>query len=196
MAAGTFQKSSVGWQLQQLGRRVEEWFELTFSQGSDTPNDQPIWSAPNWLERGIFWLLVAVLLTWISWQVYKLVKIYLRNWRPRAWKGIKLSKAAQPDPTVATWLQWAEESQKQGHYGAACRALYMAMLQRLHDTQVIPEQPSRTDGEYLQLVRQFSQPRPYQLLIQTHERFYFGHLAATAETFQRCKRAYQEIAKQ
>ncbi|MDJ0707022.1 MAG: DUF4129 domain-containing protein [Leptolyngbyaceae cyanobacterium MO_188.B28] len=198
MAAGSFQKSSVGWQLQQFGRRVGEWLELNFLQGSDDPTDQPIWSAPTWLEKGLFWLLVAVLLTWISWRVYKLAKVYLRNWRSGAWKGVKLGGmgAGRSDVTVAAWLRRAEESQQQGRYGEACRALYMAMLQRLHDTQTILNQPSRTDGEYLQLVRQFSQPRPYQLLIQTHERFYFGDLAATAETFQRCKRAYQEIAKQ
>ena len=198
MAAGSFQKSSVSWQLQQLGRRVEEWFELTFLQGSDITNEPPIFSTANWLERGLLGLLAAVLLTWISWRLYKLAKVYLRNWRPLNWQGIKLSGrgAGGQDATVAVWLRRAEETQQQGRYGEACRALYMAMLQRLHDTQVILNQPSRTDGEYLELVRQFSHPRPYQLLIQTHERLYFGHLAATAETFQRCKRAYQEIVKQ
>ena len=198
MAAGSFQKSSIGWQLQQLGRRGREWFELRFLQNnSDASDNLPTASGPNWLERGIVWLLVALLLIWVSWRAYKLVKAYLRNWRSRSGPGIKLgSAAAGREPTVATWRRRAEETRRQGRYGEACRALYMAMLQRLHDTQVIVHQPSRTDGEYLQLVHHFSQPRPYQVLIQTHERFCFGNLAATAETFQRCQRAYQEIAKQ
>ena len=38
-------------------------------------------------------------------------------------------------------------------------------------------------------------PRPYQLLIRTHERLTFGNAVANEETYQRCRRAYQEIAQ-
>ncbi|NJL50125.1 MAG: DUF4129 domain-containing protein [Leptolyngbyaceae cyanobacterium SM2_5_2] len=58
----------------------------------------------------------------------------------------------------------------------------------------MPYQVSRTDGEYLQSMA--AQPsRPYELLIRTHERLTFGQALATEETYQRCRRAYQEIAQ-
>jgi len=83
---------------------------------------------------------------------------------------------------------------QQGDYAAACKALYMAGLARLNDTETVPYRPSRTDGEYLaQLVD--GSNRPYELLIRTHERLTFGDGQATEETYQRCRRAYQEIAQ-
>jgi len=38
-------------------------------------------------------------------------------------------------------------------------------------------------------------PRPYQLLIGTHERLLFGRAIASSEMFQRCCQAYEEIQK-
>jgi hypothetical protein len=70
----------------------------------------------------------------------------------------------------------------------------MAGLARLNDTETVIYRPSRTDGEYLaQLVD--ASNRPYELLIRTHERLTFGDGQATEETYQRCRRAYQEIAQ-
>ncbi len=69
----------------------------------------------------------------------------------------------------------------------------MAALQRLSDSNLIRQEPSRTDGEYLQLVQEFASSHPYQLLIQTHERLWFSQDAASAEEVDRCWQAYREI---
>jgi len=83
---------------------------------------------------------------------------------------------------------------QQGDYAGACQALYMAGLARLNDTEAVLYRPSRTDGEYLDCI--VAQPsRPYELLIRTHERLVYGDAPATEETYQRCRRAYQEIAQ-
>ena len=70
----------------------------------------------------------------------------------------------------------------------------MAGLARLNDTETVLYRPSRTDGEYLTCIAAHPS-RPYELLIRTHERLTYGETLATEETYQRCRRAYQEIAQ-
>ncbi|MEG4349975.1 DUF4129 domain-containing protein [Microcoleus sp. LAD1_D3] len=59
--------------------------------------------------------------------------------------------------------------QQQGKYRQAYRCFYMALLQRLNDAGTVVYQPSRTDGEYLQLIEQLPQPAPYETLIKIHQ---------------------------
>ena len=69
----------------------------------------------------------------------------------------------------------------------------MAVLQRLNDAGTAVYQASRTDGEYLQLIQQLSQPAPYETVIAIHEKLYFGNMEADASTFEQCQQAYQQI---
>jgi hypothetical protein len=69
----------------------------------------------------------------------------------------------------------------------------MAMLQRLNDSGLAPHHSSRTDGEYLQLVQQLSQPQPYQTLIMTHQRLCFSNAEVSSAVFEQCQQAYREI---
>ena len=54
-------------------------------------------------------------------------------------------------------------------------------------------QPSRTDGEYLQLIQQLPQPAPYETVIAIHQQLYFGNAEASQSTFEQCQQAYQQI---
>ena len=69
--------------------------------------------------------------------------------------------------------QWWERSQQlysQGNHQDGCPFLYLAMLQYLHENQIVPQKYSRTDGEYLQLLELSGIPlQPYETLITAHE---------------------------
>ncbi|MBD1868728.1 DUF4129 domain-containing protein [Cyanobacteria bacterium FACHB-471] len=191
--AGEFQKNSLGWQLQQAQQRVGEFIErLLF--GNDL-NRQPVldWSLPDWLLEGLFWLLVIALVGWAGWQLYKLLNPYLYP-AVRLGRSPAPSTDAQPQIlTISEWLGRSRTAQQQGDYREACRCLYMAMLQNLNDKELILQQLSRTDGEYLRLVQTLNPPQPYQTLIRTHEQLCFSDTAISSDTFERCWQAYQEI---
>lgn len=197
MLEGSFQESSLGWRIAQLQRRVTEWIELRLSPPEvDTPDWSPNWTIPEWITKVIFWGILSILAVWLLWQLYLALQPYWRQWRSQNWQRMERAKpAVATEHSLSYWLKQAAELQQAGNYTEACRALYMAMLQRLHETQVISNQTSRTDGEYLQLVEELPQPRPYQLLLRTHERICFAGATMTAEVFQRCRRAYEEIVK-
>jgi hypothetical protein len=191
-----FQDNGLGWQLQQLRRRIGEWIEVQFSfpewDGIDGPD--PV-TLPEWITQAAFWIITTLLLIWVLRQLVIGLRPYAQQWQMPWDRRDRTSPSSSSDLPASHWLQQALRYQQQGNYAEACRALYLATLQQLHEAQTIPQQHSRTDGEYLKLVNQLPQPRPYQLLIRTHERLCFSRTPITGEIWQRCRRAYEEITK-
>lgn len=190
MADAAFQKTNLDWQIQQFRRQVSEWLEVQFQQADfETPN---FTVAPEVWEV-LFWLLISGLVLWASWQVYQLLAPYLAEWTADQRFGQPQSRpVGDRNLTIADWLKRAQTFQRQRNYGQACRALYMAMLQRLDETQTIPNAADRTDREYLQCFHVLANPRPYEYLVRTHERFCFGDAPLSEEDFRQCYSAYQE----
>jgi hypothetical protein len=184
---------SFSWQIRQTVQRTGEWFDYQLSHINIDGPDIQSW---DWLEplaRGLFWLMVAGLALWVMWLMYQGILAYLNH--PKT-PGIRQSQAIREEALkqAAYWWKEAQRLAQQEDYAAACKALYMAGLARLNDTETVPYRPSRTDGEYLTCLAE-SPSRPYERLIRTHERLTFGDATATEETYQRCRRAYQEIAQ-
>ena len=186
--------NSIGWQIRQGFQRLGEWWEYQTAKIDFEGPQVPNW---GWLEplgRGLFWLLVAALALWTVWLLYQGVQSLLERR-----EGTVVTTTAGPSEAVlrqaAQYWREAQDLAQTGDYAGACRALYMAGLIRLNDTETVPYLPSRTDGEYLFCIDQQTAPRPYQLLIRTHERLTFGGITATEEMYQRCQRAYREIAQ-
>lgn len=198
MTTASYNKTSLQWQLQQLGQRIGEWIELKFSsrdQG-DGPylDDWPDWGLPSWMIQTLFWLLVATALIWLIWQVWPRFAPSFRALQRRLESRDRPRMATERSVSMTEWLNRAQALQRQGNYPEACQALYMAMLQQLHERGIAPHQPSRTDGEYRNLVQGLAQPSAYETLLNTHEQIRFGGSTLTAAEFERCQRAYREIA--
>jgi hypothetical protein len=199
--SGKFEQSSPDWQIQQIQQRVGEqldrfwqWIERLLMGHQGTPAEG--WELPDWLLKGLFWLIVPGLVAWLLWQLYKLLSPYLNPaLRTNKKQRLNQSLVQAKELTIAEWLQRSRQSQQQGDYGAACRSLYMAALQHLNDRDLVRQEPSRTDGEYLSLVQILEQSQPYQILIHAHEQLCFSRAAASVELFDRCWQAYQEISR-
>lgn len=195
MTSGTFEKTSWNWQIQQLQQRMEEALERIFARANQNDGNFN-WEIPDWLKKALFWLIAIGLILWVSWQLYKLLQPYFSSY----FQLNSLAPPLIPEPTVeltaSDWLKRSRQAQQQGNYREACRALYMAALQHLNDKDLIRQELSRTDGEYLNLIQNLqdlSTSQPYQTLIRTHERLCFSDTAISAELFDRCWAAYREI---
>ncbi len=135
---------------------------------------------------------MGLLLIWLCWQLWRLLQPYLYSYVSQTGSTGITTQASEL--SVAAWLKRSQTYFSQGNHRKAYRCLYMATLQRLHESAIAPHQPSRTDGEYLQLVQQLPQFQSYQTLIATHEQLCFGNAEIVPETFSQCQQAYQEIA--
>jgi hypothetical protein len=189
--AGSFEKTSLGWQLRLMQQRVGEWLERLFApiDRARLPNE----ILPEWLLRLLFWVMAGAMLGWLGWQLYTFLRPYLGALVPsQQGQAVKTDRTDRP-LTVAEWLRRSRNFAQQGDYREACRALYLAALQRLNDTEPVPHEASRTDGEYLQMIQTLPRSAPYQVLIRTHEQLCFDNAEISANEFDRCQRAYQEI---
>lgn len=193
---GSFQSTSFGWEVQQLRQQISEWFSYQFQRTEDRTSleagDLP--SIPDWFFQVMFWLLIGILAIRVG--------LWLVHWSPTGWRWIRQRWAlavpqviatVEPRVSAATWLSRAQAYQQQGNFTEASRALYFAMIQRLHETQRLLHQPSRTDGEYRQAVQSFPGAPAYTTLINIHERLHFGDGAVSETDFARCQQAYREI---
>ncbi len=196
MSAKSFDKTSFGWQIQQLQQRVGEWIEVRFSPAlSKAVNSLGF---PEWVLDiliGIGWVIFAFVAVWLGLQIYRQLRPYIESlmFPIRDRQKSTLTEDKSLSYTVTEWLQQAQKLRSQGNYSEACRALYMALLQRLSDVELIPAQASRTDREYLKLIAKIPSCQPCKLLIATHEQIRFGDAAISSETFERCQKAYQDV---
>ena len=198
MTTGEFEKTNWGWQWSQLQQQVGEWLEFQLLRFDSSLPKVPEWSFPKWaveLMKVFALLLLGLLLVWQCLQLWRVLKPYLYSYLSPAGSASRVP-TWENQLTVETWLQRSQAYFSQGNYREACRCLYMASLQQLHNRAIAPYQPSRTDGEYLQLVNQLPQSQSYQTLIMTHEQLCFGNVEILPETFAQCQQAYREIARQ
>ncbi|CAA9242792.1 hypothetical protein AVDCRST_MAG92-1605 [uncultured Coleofasciculus sp.] len=137
--------------------------------------------------------MLALLLSWTALQIMRRLSPYFYSLTNQIKQSADNTKLLDKDLSIARWLQQAQKFQQQGNYRDACLCLYKAMLQRLNDSGVVLHQPSRTDGEYLQLVQQLPQSQPYQTLIMTHQELCFSNTEASLSLFEQCQQAYREI---
>jgi hypothetical protein len=186
--------NSLAWQTRQGFQNLGEWFEYQFSRVDVNGPDIPQWRWLGSVAEGLFWCAIAALTLWTAWLLYRGITAYLNQRQRRVRPAQRSTPSEAALKQAAHWWREAQRLAQQGDYTAACKALYMAGLARLNDTETVLYRPSRTDGEYLDCIAA-NPSRPYELLIRTHERIVYGDTPATEEIYQRCRRAYQEIAQ-
>jgi hypothetical protein len=188
------EKTSWRWQLEQLQQQLGEWIEVKLrSNDRDLQLDIfPPWL--GWLLVRLTWLLLAGLIIWFG---YRIIYPYLQRWIERNNQSKSLLDVVPVQAyTVVELLSKSQQFQRDGDYTQASRWLYLTMLQRLNDANLIPHQFSRTDREYLQLLRTVPMIDVGEILVSIHEQLHFGNQQIEIADFDRCQQAYQQIERQ
>jgi hypothetical protein len=188
------EKTSWRWQLDRLQQQVGEWIEVKLrSDDRDLNLDIfPPWLGPLLIH--LVWLILAGLVIWIG---YRIIYPYWQHWLAQNHQSkLTLDRSPERIYTVAELLAQSQQFQTDGDYTQASRWLYLAMLQRLNDANLIPHQFSRTDREYLQLLRTVPVVNVGEILVSIHEQLHFGDRAISSADFDRCQQAYRQIENQ
>jgi hypothetical protein len=181
-----FQKTSWSWQIEQLQQRWGEWLQAKLT------GVLPKQNLPAWLISAMTYLLWFLLLAGLTWIIYQIVNFF---WQKRDRLRPVSSPVALPVKirTVAELLAQSQQFQLQHNYSEACRCLYLAMLQRLHDASLIPHQNSRTDREYAELLKQLPTLQNSTVMLRTHEQLQFADQSISADGFDKCQQAYENL---
>jgi hypothetical protein len=194
-----FQKDSLGWQLEQLTQRINEWIEARWN-ASNPPSpdiDLPQWHISEWFVKGFFWALLGGLLGWCLWKSFPTLQRLWYQWLPQTLRRSSSSRSFSKPQPPQYWLLQSKILARQSNYPEACRALYFALLQWLHDQDLISQSASRTDGEYLQLLPQVlispSQADSTAIVIHLHQELCFSSKSLNQEDFLQCHTAIQTL---
>ncbi|MEA5619699.1 DUF4129 domain-containing protein [Cronbergia sp. UHCC 0137] len=199
MSTDAFEKTSWSWQFYLFQQQVGQWLEYQFSRFERVLPELPSgWSISPWvadLLKLLFWLVLGLFLVVISWRLWQEFSPYLYSWLA----GLENSHVSQRkvdsgESSISFLLTRGHEFYLQGDYREACRYVYLAMLQQLHERAIALQQPSRTDGEYLQLLNSIVSPiQGYETLITIHEQLCFNNTDILPENYQQCQQAYREL---
>ncbi|MEH1790590.1 DUF4129 domain-containing protein [Nostoc sp.] len=196
----TFEKTSWSWQLSQFQQQAGEWWEYQFYRFEQALPELPTgWSISPWLAellKFLFWLVLGLFIAWVCWRLWREFSPYIYSWLNKTGNLIDFRvKTPSGESSIALLLERSQEFYRQGNYREACRCIYLAMLQQLHQNATAPHKLSRTDGEYLQLLRSAVTPiQPYETLITTHEQLCFGNADILPDNYEQCRQAYREIS--
>ena len=201
MSTETFEKTNWGWEFSLFQQQTGEWLEYQFSRLQNTLPELPGgWSInPGVVEflKILFWVILGLFVSWVGWRLWREFSPYIYSWLSGVGNfSVTGEKNRSRESSIAFLLNQGQEFSRQGNYHQACRCLYLAMLQHLDEKAIALQQASRTDGEYLQLLKsavRFIQP--YETLITTHEQLCFRNAEMSAENYQQCWQAYQELFK-
>ncbi len=185
------EKTSWRWQFEQLQQQFGEWIEVKLRSDD---RDLQVDILPPWLGAllvRLTWLILAGLLIWFGYHIiYPYLRALVAKYRqPKSTIDLFPVKTY----TVVELLDRSQAFQRGGDYTQASRWLYLAMLQRLNDANLIPHQISRTDREYVQLLRTIPILNVGEILVSIHEQLHFGDRQLAIKDFDRCQQAYQQI---
>lgn len=196
MSAGSFKQDGLGWRINLIKQRFGEWLEYKLSQFD---SDWDFESTLLWqIIKFCLWSIIAILLVWITWQLWLLLRPYWKRWQRVDDRNS--TTITPPSPivqlSVADWVERSQSARIEGNYRQAIICLYQAMLQLLDERGVIPTQLSLTDQEYRRslLKNQILPIAPYELLLSIHQRLCFSTAEADQALFETCQQAYQQIA--
>jgi hypothetical protein len=112
---------------------------------------------------------------------------------------VRESRSYDDDPeaglTASSALQQAGEIARAGDYRTAVRYLYLSLLLRLDERQLLRYDRSLTNREYLSQVR--PNPELYGRLlpvVETFDRVWYGHDQLDRETFEAYRRQVERVA--
>ncbi len=198
---GEFQDNGIGWQIFKANQRFWEWLERVLTSDRPASSEAPDWVWSEILSQIVirfFQGVTLILLVWILWQLALILWPQLRRFQFRGMRSSRSSSASFSSHSLQDWWQMAQVAREQGDHAEACRCLYLALLRHLHDHQILPELPSRTDGEYIRglLAQQIQPLSPYELLIRTHETLCFDRsVDLSTTTVDRCFQALAQITQ-
>lgn len=196
MSAGSFKQDGLNWRINLIKQRFGEWMEYQTSQLRPDWDFKSFQSTLLWqVIKFCLWSIIAILLVWITWQLWLLLRVYWKRWQRTSDRYPTVSPPAQTTQlSAAEWVERSQSARVDGNYQEAIFCLYQAMLMLLDERGIIPTQLSLTDEEYRRsLLNTVSPSTPYELLLSTHQRLCFSQAEADRVLFEECQQAYQQI---
>jgi hypothetical protein len=196
MSAGSFKQDGLNWRFNLIKQRFGEWMEYQTSQFNPDWDLKSFQSTLLWqIIKFCLWLIIAILLVWITWQLWLRLRPYWKRWQRTSDRHTVFIPSKTTPLSAADWVERSQSARADGNYRQAIFCLYQAMLKLLDERGLILTQLSLTDEEYRRSLLKIpvAPLTPYEQLLSIHQRLCFSSAEADRALFEECKQAYQQI---
>jgi len=157
----------------------------------------------NFLASLVVPFIFAILLIPVVWLLALLIRALARKWQSKAAPLAKTTTTFDIDDAAADmleepdeWLRQAQQFAEAKDFRRAFRAVFLGILLQLDKAGAIEYNRSRTNGDYVRLLRTrglnalFEVFRP---LVFEFDLRWYGNRATAEEDYRRCRREYDRI---
>jgi len=128
------------------------------------------------------WYMAACVALFVT--VYLLSR-HWQKWQKQQLKPSGLKSSSLAPLSALAWRHQAEQLSAQGQHREACRALYLSLLRLLHEREIAPFAPHKTNYEYAFILSNHPQlQKDFKEMVLQIEDIWFGDKAADQEDYQ------------
>jgi hypothetical protein len=162
---------------------LQWWHDLMSPHGS--PLDSR--NLSNLLQIGVY-IVTGAALIWLGFLLYRRA----RAASTAEAKGTKGATTVEELLDAEGWSKQAEKLAVSGDYKGACRAIYLSLLQKLHENEIAIFAPAKTNYEYSYTLSKYPAVQaPFKELAERVELIWFGNKEAAPEDYQQSKEQLQ-----
>ncbi|MEN9565313.1 MAG: hypothetical protein RLZZ69_509, partial [Cyanobacteriota bacterium] len=107
MSAGSFKQDGLNWRINLIKQRFGEWMEYQTSQLNPDWDLAAFQSTLLWqIIKFCLWLIIAILLVWMTWQLWLLLRPYWKRWQRSSDRQTNVTSFAQTTQlSAADWVE-------------------------------------------------------------------------------------------
>lgn len=144
----------------------------------------------------ILWTIVAIVLCWLIFLVFKRRGIYLF-----ARSGKKIKKTDTADETgddfiPESWTSVIQQAEANGNYRLAVRHSFRHIVHLMQEAKIISPQRALANHQILALLRQTNYHADFRQLLRHYEYIWYGDFEVGAQGYQRIKSIYTQLSSQ
>jgi hypothetical protein len=179
------------------------WLRKLFNRDTGPETERREGSDSNILAALVVPTIFALLLAAVVWLLALLIRHFAQNWRGTPTARAKTTATFDIDEASADmleepdeWLRQAQRFAEAQDYRRAFRAVFLGILLQLDKAGAIEYNRSRTNGDYVRLLRGrgfavlFEAFRP---LVYEFDLRWYGDRPTAEADYQRCRREYDRI---
>lgn len=162
--------------LSRLWRALVEWFRDLFQHSGGTLD-----------SRGMSWLLQVAVYVVAVLAIVAAAYILIRRAKSAALAAASATKGATVVEELldaAGWQKQADKLAAQKEYKNACRAIYLSLLQHLHENEIAQFAPAKTNYEYGYMLARYPDiQKRFRELADGVEVIWFGNKTAEMDDY-------------
>ncbi|RYE00274.1 MAG: DUF4129 domain-containing protein [Sphingobacteriales bacterium] len=144
----------------------------------------------------ILWGIVALILCWLIFLIFKRRGIHLFARSGKKIKKIDTADETGDDFIPESWQSVIQQAEANGNYRLAVRHSFRHIVHLMQEAKIISSERALANHQILSLLRQSNYHADFRQLLRHYEYIWYGDFAVQEQGYQRIKSIYTKLSSQ